>query len=156
MPLETRSGLRYLRTMQTITLPRPDDWHLHLRDGAALAKFLAWIDREALSGKLTEIDAVEALETFRRETGALKDVSFPTISGAGPNGAIVHYRVSRSTSRVLGDGEAFRAAAPRDGEPDMRPLLVGSEGTFGVITELTLRLVPKPPMRWTRAQKQAP
>ena len=60
-----------------------------------MARFLAWFDREAPSGKLTEIDAVEALESFRRDTGLLKDVSFPTISGAGPNGAIVHYRVTQ-------------------------------------------------------------
>ena len=48
----------------------------HLRDGAALSRFLAWFEREAPTGKLTEIDAVEALESFRRDTGALKDVSF--------------------------------------------------------------------------------
>jgi Xaa-Pro aminopeptidase len=65
----------------------------HRRDAVALTRFLAWIDREAPSGALTEIDTVEALETFRRDTGALKDVSFPTIAGTGPNGAIVHYRV---------------------------------------------------------------
>src|SRR3984957_10080450 len=58
----------------------------HRRDAIALTRFLAWIDREAPSGALTEIDAVEALETFRRDTGALKDVSFPTISGTGPDG----------------------------------------------------------------------
>ncbi|MFK4641768.1 Xaa-Pro aminopeptidase [Bradyrhizobium ottawaense] len=56
----------------------------HRRDAVALARFLAFIDREAASGKLTEIDAVEALETFRRDTGALKDVSFPTISRHRP------------------------------------------------------------------------
>ncbi len=67
----------------------------HRRDGAALARFLAWLEREAPSGKVTEIDAVKALESFRRETGVLKDVSFPTIAGSGPNGAIVHYRVTR-------------------------------------------------------------
>ena len=55
----------------------------HLRDGAAVARFLAWFDREAPAGRLTEIDAVEALESFRRDTGLLKDVSFPTIAGAG-------------------------------------------------------------------------
>ncbi len=77
----------------------------HVRDGAALAKFLAWIDREAPGGKLTEIDAVEALESFRRETGALKDVSFPTISGTGPNGAIVHYRVTRKSNRRIASGD---------------------------------------------------
>ena len=53
----------------------------HQRDAVALARFLAWIDREAPTGALTEIDTVEALETFRRDTGALKDVSFPTIAG---------------------------------------------------------------------------
>ncbi len=79
----------------------------HLRDGAAMARFLAWFDREAPRGKLTEIDAVEALESFRRDTGLLKDVSFPTISGAGPNGAIVHYRVTRKTNRPIAPGELF-------------------------------------------------
>jgi Xaa-Pro aminopeptidase len=79
----------------------------HRRDGAAVLRFLAWFDREAPSGKLTEIDAVAALETFRRETGALKDVSFPTIAGAGPNGAIVHYRVTRTSNRRISPGELF-------------------------------------------------
>ena len=73
----------------------------HKRDAVALTRFLAWVDREAPSGKLTEIDAVEALETFRRDTGALKDVSFPTIAGTGPNGAIVHYRVTRKSNRRI-------------------------------------------------------
>ncbi len=77
----------------------------HRRDAVALARFLAWIDREAPSGALTEIDTVEALETFRRETGALKDVSFPTIAGTGPNGAIVHYRVTRKTNRRIAPGD---------------------------------------------------
>ena len=56
----------------------------HVRDGAAVVRFLAWFDREAPGGQLTEIEAVEALETFRRDTGLLKDISFPTIAGAGP------------------------------------------------------------------------
>jgi Xaa-Pro aminopeptidase len=79
----------------------------HKRDGAALAKFLAWFDREAPGGKLTEIGAVEALETFRREGGILKDVSFPTIAGSGSNGAIVHYRVTRKSNRRIAPGELF-------------------------------------------------
>ncbi len=78
-----------------------------VRDGAAVARFLAWFDREAPQGKLTEIDAVEALESFRRDTGLLKDVSFPTIAGAGPNGAIVHYRVTDATNRHDPAGRAF-------------------------------------------------
>jgi Xaa-Pro aminopeptidase len=79
----------------------------HVRDGAAVTRFLAWLDREAATGKLTEIDAVAALESFRRDTGLLKDVSFPTIAGAGPDGAIVHYRVTTSTNRVVAPGELF-------------------------------------------------
>ena len=69
----------------------------HTRDGVAMARFLAWLDGEAPKGKLTEIDAVEALESFRRDSGLLKDISFPTIAGSGPNGAIVHYRVTRAS-----------------------------------------------------------
>src|SRR5262245_45514570 len=78
-----------------------------LRDGAAVVRFLAWFEREAPAGKLTEIDAVAALESFRRETGKLKDVSFPTIAGAGPNGAIVHYRVTRKSNRRIARHDLF-------------------------------------------------
>ncbi|MPZ58697.1 MAG: M24 family metallopeptidase [Rhizobiales bacterium] len=99
------------------------------RDGAAVVRFLAWFEREAPTGKLTEIDAVEALETFRRETGLLKDVSFPTIAGAGPNGAIVHYRVTRGTNRRIAPGELFlidSGAQYEDGTTDItRTLIVG-------------------------------
>jgi Xaa-Pro aminopeptidase len=77
------------------------------RDGAAITRFLAWFDRQAPSGELTEIDAVEAIESFRRETGLLKDVSFPTIAGAGPNGATVHYRVTRKSNRRIAPDELF-------------------------------------------------
>lgn len=101
----------------------------HLRDAVALARFLAWIDREAPSGKLTEIDAVEALETFRRDTGALKDVSFPTISGTGPNGAIVHYRVTRKSNRRIASGDLLlidSGAQYEDGTTDVtRTMAVG-------------------------------
>ena len=76
----------------------------HIRDGAALSRFLAWFDSEAPKGQLTEIDAAAALETFRRETGALKDVSFPTIAAAGPHAAIAHYRVSEASNLAIGRG----------------------------------------------------
>ena len=56
---------------------------------------------------MTEIDAVEALESFRRDTGRLKDISFPTIAGAGPHAAIVHYRVTVRTNRRIGPDELF-------------------------------------------------
>ena len=76
----------------------------HIRDGAAMARFLAWFDREAPKGELTEIGAAEALETFRRETGALKDIAFPTIAAAGPHAAVPHYRVSEASNLRIGRG----------------------------------------------------
>lgn len=77
----------------------------HRLDGAALAKFLHWFDNEAPKGELDEIGIVTALEAFRREDPNLVDISFETISGAGPNGAIVHYRVDENTNRKLKPGE---------------------------------------------------
>ena len=101
----------------------------HRRDAVALAKFLAWIDREAPKGGLTEIDTVEALETFRRGTGALKDVSFPTIAGTGPNGAIVHYRVTRKSNRRIAPGDLLlidSGAQYEDGTTDVtRTIAIG-------------------------------
>lgn len=76
----------------------------HIRDGAAMVRFLAWFDGKAKTGKLDEIEAAEALESFRRDTGALKDISFPTISAAGPNAALPHYRVTRATNRRIRPG----------------------------------------------------
>lgn len=77
----------------------------HLRDGVAMVQFLAWLDAEGPKGQLTEIAVVRALEGFRRQTNALCDISFETISGAGPNGAIVHYRVTEDSDRPVGPGE---------------------------------------------------
>ncbi len=71
------------------------------RDGAAIARFLHWLSVEGPGGQLTEITAAERLHQLRRETGLLRDLSFDTISGAGPNGAVVHYRVSEETCRTL-------------------------------------------------------
>ncbi len=77
----------------------------HLRDGVAMVRFLAWLDRQQ-PGSLDEIGAATKLEQCRAETAGhmnseLREISFDTISGAGPDGAIVHYRVSRATNRKL-------------------------------------------------------
>ena len=77
----------------------------HLRDGAAMVEFLAWLDAEAPKGGMTEIRAVTALEGFRRASNALQDISFETICGSGPNGAIMHYRVSEDSDRPFAAGE---------------------------------------------------
>jgi Xaa-Pro aminopeptidase len=100
------------------------------RDGAAVTRFLTWFDSEAPRGHLTEIDAVEAMESFRRETGLLKDVSFPTIAGAGPNGAIVHYRVTRKSNRRIEPDQLFlidSGGQYEDGTTDItRTIAVGT------------------------------
>ncbi|MBB1491798.1 MULTISPECIES: aminopeptidase P family protein [unclassified Paracoccus (in: a-proteobacteria)] len=75
----------------------------HRRDAVAVIRALAWVDgREP--GRFTEIDVARTLEGFRREAGAI-DISFDTICGAGPNGAIVHYRVTGATNRTVENGE---------------------------------------------------
>jgi len=106
----------------------------HIRDGAAMVRFLCWLDREAPSGKVDEIGAAEALERFRTETAArdgtpLEDISFDTISGAGPNGAIVHYRVTHATNRRLESGTLYLVDSGgqyRDGTTDItRTVAIG-------------------------------
>ncbi len=101
----------------------------HLRDGAAVCRFLAWLDTRGTSGEIDEIAAARQLECFRQETGVLKDISFDTISGAGPNGALVHYRVTRSTSRQLEPGMLYlvdSGAQYADGTTDItRTVAVG-------------------------------
>ncbi len=102
----------------------------HKRDGVALTRFLAWLAGEAPKGKLDEITACKKLEAFRAETGQLKDVSFDTISGAGANGAIVHYRVTEGTNQPLQDGELFlvdSGAQYLDGTTDVtRTIAIGT------------------------------
>jgi len=73
----------------------------HKRDGAVITKFLYWLDTEAQSGTYDEIQAAQVLEKLRHETGVLRDLSFETISGAGSNGALCHYRVSKATVNKL-------------------------------------------------------
>ncbi len=77
----------------------------HLRDGAAMVRFLSWLDADAPKGDLTEIAVVTALEGFRRDTNQLRDISFETICGAGAHGAIVHYRVTTGTDCPVKPGE---------------------------------------------------
>lgn len=79
----------------------------HIRDGAALTRFLHWLDTEAQSGSVTEIDAALKLESFREALGNLDDISFETISGAGPHGALPHYRVSSASNLKLEKGSLY-------------------------------------------------
>lgn len=79
----------------------------HVRDGAAVTQFLHWLDIEAQSGDIDEINAASKLEEIRAQSADLRDLSFDTISGSGPNGAVVHYRVTTETNRKLKPGELF-------------------------------------------------
>ncbi|OAN52253.1 X-Pro aminopeptidase [Paramagnetospirillum marisnigri] len=101
----------------------------HRRDGAAMARFLCWLDRQAPGGQVDELMAAAALEGFRRPGENFRGLSFPTISGAGPNGAIVHYRSSPATNRHLMPGELYlvdSGAQYRDGTTDVtRTVAVG-------------------------------
>ncbi len=79
----------------------------HKRDGAVITNFLYWLDTEAQSGTYDEIQAAQVLEKLRHETGVLRDLSFETISGAGSNGALCHYRVSKATVNKLAKGDLY-------------------------------------------------
>jgi len=105
----------------------------HRRDGAAVTRFLAWLDGRAPQGGLTEQAAADQLRTFREETGQLLDLSFATISGAGPNGAIVHYRVSEASDRELKLDEIYLVDSGGqylDGTTDItRTVIIGTPTT---------------------------
>jgi Xaa-Pro aminopeptidase len=107
----------------------------HRRDGAAMTRFLAWLDANGDKGTETEISVAKKLEAFRADAGAADDmplleISFDTISGAGPDGAIVHYRVNESTDRKLETGTLYlvdSGAQYRDGTTDItRTIAIGT------------------------------
>lgn len=102
----------------------------HVRDGVAMVRFLAFIDREAPKGGLDEIAVTVKLEEFRRATGALRDISFDTIAGTGPNAAIPHYHVSTASNRKVGFNSILlvdSGAQFEDGTTDItRTMIVGT------------------------------
>ncbi len=102
----------------------------HRRDGAAVTRFLAWLSGAAISGELTEIEAADRLHALRRENVLFRDLSFSTISGAGANGAIVHYRATPESNRTLRPGELYlidSGAQYLDGTTDItRTVAIGA------------------------------
>jgi len=102
----------------------------HLRDGVALVNFLAWLDREGPGGGVSEISAADVLDDMRKRDPLYLGPSFPTISGAGGNGAIVHYRVSPATNRTLENGSLYLVDSGgqyRDGTTDVtRTIAIGA------------------------------
>ncbi|WP_312797989.1 aminopeptidase P family protein [Tianweitania sp.] len=119
----------------------------HRRDGAAIVNFLHWVEQQQ-GGKVDEITTVEKLEGFRRTAGdeaqmPLRDISFDTISGSGPNGAIMHYRVTRKTNRVLEQNELYlvdSGAQYQDGTTDITRTTIIGTPTAEMIRHYTIVL----------------
>ena len=129
----------------------------HLRDGAAMAEFLAWLDATAPGGALSEIAVVRRLEESRAATGALRDISFETICGSGPNGAIVHYRVTEASDRRIAPGELLlvdSGAQYPDGTTDVtRTVAVGPapDGAARPFTLVLKGLIAMSRLAWPEA-----
>ncbi|MTI45408.1 Xaa-Pro aminopeptidase [Roseibium hamelinense] len=147
----TRAGGKILEASDPILLPKAVKNEVeiqgardaHLRDAVAYVKFLHWFDETAPNGTLDEIGAAQKLEQFRVETGVLKDISFDTISGAGPNGAICHYRVSRSSNLKIPVGLPYlidSGAQYEDGTTDITRTLAVGEMTAEMKRHFTLVL----------------
>jgi Xaa-Pro aminopeptidase len=79
----------------------------HLQDGAALTKYLFWVKKNFYKKKITEISASKKLLEFRKKNSKFRFLSFPTISGSGPNGSIIHYKATRQTNRKLKKGDIY-------------------------------------------------
>lgn len=128
----------------------------HLRDGAAMIEFLCWLDATAPKGGLTEIDVVTALESFRRATNQLHDISFDTICGAGEHGAIMHYRVTHDSNRAVKPGELLlvdSGAQYVDGTTDItRTMAVGPvpDGAAAAYTRVLQGMIAISRVRWPR------
>ena len=104
----------------------------HIRDGAAFVKFLYWFSLNSKEGQIDEIIAAAKLQNFREKDSLFKDLSFDTISGSGPNGAVVHYRVTEETNRTIKLGDLYlvdSGAQYLDGTTDItRTIAVGDPG----------------------------
>jgi Xaa-Pro aminopeptidase len=110
------------------------------RDGAAIVRFLHWIDEEAPRGEVDELIASDKLESLRRESPELRDLSFDSISGAGPNGAIVHYKSSEKTNRKLEKGQLYLIDSGGqyvDGTTDITRTVAIGEPTAEMIDRFT-------------------
>ncbi len=115
----------------------------HLRDAAAMARFLCWLDQTAPEGDLTEIDAASKLESLRSEHPELTDISFDTISASGPNAALPHYRVNRDSNRPIRPSEIYlidSGGQYRDGTTDITRTVAIGKPSQDAIRPFTLVL----------------
>ncbi|NNE52679.1 MAG: aminopeptidase P family protein [Sulfitobacter sp.] len=125
----------------------------HLRDGAALCELLAWLDAQP-TGSLRETEVVSKLEAFRRRDNALQDISFETIAGTGPNGAIMHYRVTEETDSTLEEGQLLvldSGGQYLDGTTDItRTMPIGSppDAARTAFTRVLSGMIAMSRLRW--------
>ena len=115
----------------------------HIRDGAALTRFLHWVATEGQVNPPDEIEVVSRLEGFREETGALKDLSFDTIAGAASNGAIVHYRPTTRLNKRTETGSLLlvdSGAQYLDGTTDVTRTVAIGEPSAEMCERFTLVL----------------
>ena len=80
---------------------------VHYHDGVALTKYLFWVKKNFYKRKITEISGSNKLYKLRKKNNNFKSLSFPTISGTGPNGSIIHYKASKKTNRKLKKGDIY-------------------------------------------------
>lgn len=112
----------------------------HIRDGAAIVRFLHWLDTEAQSGEIDEIQAAQKLESLRRDLPELRDLSFDTISGAQGNAAFAHYRVSEASNLKLARGSLFLVDSGGqypDGTTDITRTIPIGDPTSEMVTQFT-------------------
>ena len=137
----------------------------HLRDGVAMARFLSWVDETADSGRIDEVEAAIKLEACRRESGQLKDISFDSISAAGPNGAVVHYRPTFTSKRALKPGSLYlidSGGQYLDGTTDVtRTLAIGTPSAgmrkhYGMVLKAHIAIATARFPKGTRGQDLDP
>jgi len=127
----------------------------HLRDGAAVCAMLAWLSAQTPC-RITEIEVVKKLEAYRRQDNALQDISFETIAGTGPNGAIMHYRVTEETNSTLEEGQLIvldSGGQYLDGTTDItRTVAIGDppEDAAAAFTRVLKGMIGMSRLRWPK------
>ena len=104
--LEKQDPIYYLKSLKN-KIEIKNSIKSHIYDGAALTKFIFWLKNNFKNKKISEISAQEKLLEFRKKNKSFCDLSFPTISGAGPNSAIIHYKADKKSNRLLKKGDVY-------------------------------------------------
>jgi Xaa-Pro aminopeptidase len=104
--IEKQDPIYYLKSLKN-KVEIKNSIRSHIYDGAALTKFIFWLKNNFKKKKISEISAQEKLLEFRKKNKSFYDLSFPTISGSGPNSAIIHYKADKKSNRLLKKGDIY-------------------------------------------------